>query len=298
MFKLLRHLSSDQLERQIMTSVFGVPHHDMDRALQPARDDDGKVPDMGKRNRVFDIEKLYQEFLLTPHAVNCLTRKFLEVFAKGLEDASEKSPFADMANTDSEAEWATVNFYEWLKGTCSRPDNGTHGHKSAGDEPEPRQGFLGLRREHAEAPIWDSAIHGQEGSRGTGQSRGRKILESSKIMSTVFPSILALRSADENEDVAAIRSSAVSISRRVTLGLDCGSGSVADMMRSTHEAKSVPFWLLQCCSSLSRAVPRTSARLMIGSRRLSWMLKTRSGLRSGNRQDKKATASGACRGIT
>jgi hypothetical protein len=100
-----------------MTSVLGLPHSDMDRILQPARDDDGKVSDMGKRNRMFDIEKLYQDFLLTPHAVNCLTRKFLEVFAKTLEDepSAAEQPDSD-SGSDLEAEWATVNFYDWLRG--------------------------------------------------------------------------------------------------------------------------------------------------------------------------------------
>jgi hypothetical protein len=54
---------------------------------------------------------------------------------------------------------------------------------------------------------------------------------------------------------------------------------------------------LQLCSSFNRIVPRPSACLMIGSRRLPWSSKTRSVLRCGKRQDKKATASGPCRGM-
>jgi hypothetical protein len=115
MFKMSRHLSSDQLERQILVSVFGLSHRDVDGIQQPARDDEGKVGDMGKRNRMFDIEKLYQDFLLTPHAVNSLTRKFMEVFGKVLEQDPEIPHFGQKED-DDEAEWATVNFYEWLKG--------------------------------------------------------------------------------------------------------------------------------------------------------------------------------------
>ena len=116
MFKLSRHLSSDEFERQVMTAVFGVPAQDMDRILQPARDDDGKVSDMGKRNRMFDIEKLYQEFLLPPRAVDCLTKKFLEVFGRALEDDPEVPSLADPAASHADAEWATISFYGWLKG--------------------------------------------------------------------------------------------------------------------------------------------------------------------------------------
>ncbi len=114
MFKMSRYLSSDKLERQIMVSVLGLSEHDVDLVQQPARDDEGKVSDMGKRNRMFDIEKIYQEFLLPPHAVDSLTAKFMEVFGEALERTDEIPPLA--GNQDEEAEWATVNFYEWLKG--------------------------------------------------------------------------------------------------------------------------------------------------------------------------------------
>lgn len=125
----------------------------------------------------------------------------------------------------------------------------------------------------------------------------QKILKSSKATSNIFLSIFALRSADENEDVTAIQLSAVSISLEVMLRFDFRSDSVANTMHSTHWAKSIPFWLLQSCSFLSQAVSRSSAHLMIGSRRLSWRPNTRSGLHSGNWQNRKATASELCRGI-
>ena len=113
MFKMSRHLSSDQLERQILKSVFHVPDHDIDIVQQPARDDKGKVTDMGKKNRMYDIEKIYENFMLTPHAVNFLTRNFLNVFGEALDKAPE-IPLPPEASS-REAEWATVNFYEWLK---------------------------------------------------------------------------------------------------------------------------------------------------------------------------------------
>ena len=65
MSRLSRHLSAEKLECQIMNSVFGLSQQDMDRLLQSAREDGGKASDMGKRNRMFDVEKLYHEFLTT-----------------------------------------------------------------------------------------------------------------------------------------------------------------------------------------------------------------------------------------
>lgn len=118
MFKLSRHLSSDKLERQILNSVFGLSHKDIDIVQQPARDDGGQVGNMGKRNRRFDIKKLYQEFLLMPHAVNALTGKFLEGFEEVLGAAPEIPALREEEEEEEEeaGEWATVNFYEWLKG--------------------------------------------------------------------------------------------------------------------------------------------------------------------------------------
>ncbi len=113
LFKMSRHLSSDQLERQIMKSVLHLSDHDIDVAQQPARDDKGKVTDMGKRNRVHDIEKIYENFLLPPHAVNSLTRKFLDLFSETLDKAPEIPPLLE--SSSREAEWGTVNFYDWLK---------------------------------------------------------------------------------------------------------------------------------------------------------------------------------------
>jgi len=108
------------------------------------------------------------------------------------------------------------------------------------------------------------------------------------LSSFVLTSALSL--FDEKDDLAAIRSSVSSISSRVTPGPGLKSGSVADITRSTDEAKSVPSRPLRLCSPFKRAVPRPSACLMIGSRRLSWSSKTRSALRSRKRQDKKAAA--------
>ncbi|KAF7509612.1 hypothetical protein GJ744_007650 [Endocarpon pusillum] len=112
-FKMSRHLSTDPIERQILKSVFHIPDRDIDIVQQPARDDKGKATDMGKRNRKYDIEKIYENFLLAPRAVNMLTRKFLDVFGEALDQAPEILPLPE-ANS-REAEWATVNFYEWLK---------------------------------------------------------------------------------------------------------------------------------------------------------------------------------------
>jgi hypothetical protein len=114
LFKMSRYLSSDQLERQILVSVFSLSEHDIKIFQQPARDDEGKVTDMGKRNRMFDIEKVYQDCLLLPQAANALTGKFMEVFGQVLENACEIPPNPE--DNNEEAEWTTVNFYEWLKG--------------------------------------------------------------------------------------------------------------------------------------------------------------------------------------
>lgn len=113
MFKSSRQLSSDELERQIMKSVFGTPDRDVDIVQQPARNDVGQIADMGKRNRMFDIEKIYQNFLLPAHAVNSLTCKFTEVLAMVLDHESRIPPIE--ARPDEKAEWVTVNFYDWFK---------------------------------------------------------------------------------------------------------------------------------------------------------------------------------------
>lgn len=69
---------------------------------------------MCKRNHRFDAEKLYHDFFLSTHAVNCLTSKFLDVFGNALDDAPEIPPLPE--KTGQGAEWVTVNFYEWFKG--------------------------------------------------------------------------------------------------------------------------------------------------------------------------------------
>jgi hypothetical protein len=67
--------------------------------------------------------------------------------------------------------------------------------------------------------------------------------------------------------------------------------SVTDMTCSTDEAKLTPSRPLQFQRSLSRVVPRLSARPMMDLRRLSRSLNTRSGLQCGKRHDKNAMAS-------
>jgi hypothetical protein len=67
--------------------------------------------------------------------------------------------------------------------------------------------------------------------------------------------------------------------------------SVADITCSTDEAKSTPSRPPHFRRSLSRVVPRPSARPMMDSKRLSRSLNTRSGLRCGKRHDKNAMAS-------
>jgi hypothetical protein len=113
MFKL-RYLSSDKLERQIMTSVFGLSDHDLDVIQARARDDEGKASNTATRKRMYDVEKVYHNFLLAPDAVNGLVGKFMEVFGEALEKAPEIPPLPE--KEDEEAEWATVNLYEWLRG--------------------------------------------------------------------------------------------------------------------------------------------------------------------------------------
>lgn len=98
-----------------MISCFGLPGPDLDIIQQPARTDKGKASSshMGKRNRKFDVESQYQQFLLTPHAVNCLTAKYLEVLTGVLDAAPEIPPLVQQGG--EEAGWASVNLYEWLK---------------------------------------------------------------------------------------------------------------------------------------------------------------------------------------
>src|SRR5579871_5385939 len=86
-----------------------------------------------------------------------------------------------------------------------------------------------------------------------------------------------------------------SSSSRVTFGLHLGS-SVTAITRSTHDAKSKPL-VFQFCKSFIRDDPRHCARCIIFSSCLTCKPKTRSGLRSGKRHDKNATASGPRRGI-
>ncbi len=63
---------------------------------------------------MYDVEKIYENFLLPPHAVGSLTRRFLDLFGETLDKAPEIPPLPEASSRD--AEWATVNFYEWLKG--------------------------------------------------------------------------------------------------------------------------------------------------------------------------------------
>jgi len=128
----------------------------------------------------------------------------------------------------------------------------------------------------------------------------RKILMRSLCVS-VGAACLAWTSAlslgDENDDLAAIRSSTSWTWSTVTPESGCRAESVADIMCSTDEAKSLPSRFLHRWRSLSRVTPRQSARPMMGSRRLSWSSNTRSGLRCGKRHDKNATPSCPVRGM-
>ncbi len=102
---------------------------------------------------------------------------------------------------------------------------------------------------------------------------------------------------EENDEITIIRSRISSSSSRVTLIPGLGSGSVAVMTCSTQDIKSIPSLVLQRCKSFMRVDPRHYACWIIVSSRLTYRPKTRSGLRSGKRHDKNATASGPRRGM-
>ena len=112
-----------------------------------------------------------------------------------------------------------------------------------------------------------------------------------------FSFILLLRSMDENDEIAVIRSRVSSSSSRFTLGLGLCSGSITTMTCLTQDAKFMLSLVLQLCKSFMRVNLRHYARWIIVSSRLTCRPKTRSSLRFGKRHDKNATASGPRRGM-